>query len=222
MPRSTIAAALLCLASTIGHAQADLISLRLWCELEPMVQENEEYPLSTEAARRRGLEEARLILSAMIYGFRFRYTPADRLRQIEEEFTLIPVAEIPWGDSNMRVADAYVEDSLLFLKAQYELQEFQFARRRAWASNSVQAGSGVGSHSVFTSPSSEGKRQAFEEAMKNAVREALRPVHFNKPREVTGEILLWSEPQTIIQSGAYTTRLDVKLRIKEIRPYSLF
>jgi hypothetical protein len=222
MPRSTIAAALLCLASTIGHAQADLISLRLWCELEPMVQENEEYPLSTEAARRRGLEEARLILSAMIYGFHFRYTPADRLRQIEEEFTLIPVAEIPWGDPNMRVTDAYVEDSLLFLKIQYRLQEFQFARRRAWASNSVQAGSGVGSHSVFTSPSPEGKRQAFEEAMKNAVREALTPVHFNKPREVTGEILLWSEPQTIIQSGAYTTRVDVKLRIKEIRPYSLF
>jgi len=35
-------------------------------------------------------------------------------------------------------------------------------------------------------------------------------------------MLIWSEPHTIIQSGTYTTQLDVKLRVKEIRSYSLF
>ena len=203
-------------------AEQDLIAIRLWCELEPMVQENEEYPLSTEAAQMRALEEAREILSGMIYGFRFNYTPGDETRQINEEFTATPIAEILWGDPNMRITDAYVRDSFLFVKVYYDLEDFQFARRRAWASNSVDSSSGLGEYSVFIAPSPEGKRQALQEALKNAVRNALRPVYFNKPREVTGEMLIWNEPHTIIQSGTYTTQLDVKLRVKEIRSYSLF
>jgi len=210
------------LSALLCQAQTDLISVRLWCELEPMVQENAGYPLSAQLAQKRALEEARSILSGMIYGYRFRYTPGDSVRRIEEEFTLTPVAEILWGDPNMRIADAYVKDSLLFLKVTYQLEDFQFARRRAWASNSVQSGSGTGSYSVFTAPSPEGKRGALEQALKNAVRSVLRPTYFNKPREITGEMVIWNEPHTIIQSGAYTTQLVTKLRVKQIRPYSLF
>jgi hypothetical protein len=222
MIRRTISIAVLILLPLLCHAQGEPISLRLWCELEPMMQENEDYPLSTEKAQHRALEEARAILSGMIYGYRFRYTPGDAVRKIEEEFSLIPVAEILWADPNMRVADAYIEDSLLFVRVTYQPEDFQVARRRAWSSNSLEASSGVGSYSVFTAPSPEAKRRALHDALKNAVREALRPVHFNKPREVSGEILIWNEPHTVIQSGAYTTRTDVKLRVKEIRSYSLF
>jgi hypothetical protein len=222
MLRRTISIVVLILLPLLSYAQGNPLSLRLWCELEPMVQESEDYPLSTEEAQRRALEEARGILSGMIYGYRFRYIPGDGIRKIDEEFTVVPIAEILWGDPNMRVADAYIKDSFLFVKVTYQLEEFQFARRRAWSSNSVEVSSGVGSYSVFTAPSPEGKQQALREALKNAVREALRPVHFNKPREVTGEILIWNDPRTIIQSGAYTTQMDVKLRVKEIRSYSLF
>jgi hypothetical protein len=222
MLRQLISIVALFLLPLLSHGQENPISLRLWFELEPMVQENEDYPLSTEEAQRRALEEARGILSGMVYGYRFRYTPGDRVRKISEEFLIAPVAEIRWGDPNMRIADAYIEDSLLFVKVIYQLEDFQAARRRAWSSNSVEASSGVGSYSVFTASSPVAKQQALQEALKNAVREALRPVVFNKPREVTGEILIWNEPHTVIQSGAYTTQADVKLRVKEIRSYSLF
>ena len=222
MLRNTISIAILFLLPWLGLAQDDPISLRLWCELEPMVQENQDYPLSTEEAQHRALEEARGILSGMIYGYRFRYSPGDAVRKIDEEFALTPVAEILWGDPNMQIADAYIKDSLLFVRVTYRLEEFQAARRRAWSSNSVEARSGVGSYSVFTATSPEGKQNALQEALKNALREALRAVYFNKPREVTGEILIWKEPHTTIQSGAYTTQADVKLLVKEIRSYSLF
>ena len=222
MLRTVISIALFFLLTGSSHAQESPISLRMWTELEPMVQENQDYPLSTEEAQRRALEEARGILSGMVYGYRFRYTPADRVRKIEEEFVLTQVAEIRWGDPNLQVADAYVKDSLLFVKVNYNLEDFQVARRRAWSSNSVETGSGVGSYSVFTATSPVGKQRALEEALKNAVREALRPVVFNKPREIRGEILIWREPHTIIRSGSYTTQADVKLRVKEIRSYSLF
>ena len=222
MLRRTIWIALLLLSTLLSYAQDGTISLRLWCELEPMVQENEDYPLSTEQAQQRTLEEARAILSGMIYGYRFRYTPGDSIRQLDEEFSLNPVAEILWGDPNLQIADAWIKDSLLFVKVTYRLEDFQTSRRRAWSSNSVEVSSGVGSHSVFTATSPEGKQNALREALNNAVREALRSVVFNKPREVTGEILIWNPPDTVIQSGTYTTQADVKLRVKEIRSYSLF
>jgi hypothetical protein len=222
MLRRFISIAFLFLSTLPIHAQDSPLNLRLWCELEPMVQENEDYPLSNEEAQRRALEEAREILSGMVYGYRFRYTPGDKVRRIEEEFLITPVAEIRWADPNMRVADAYIDDGLLFLKVSYQLEDFQAARRRAWSSNSVQVSSGVGQYSIFTATSPEGKQKALQEALKNAVREALRPVIFNKPREVIGEILIWNEPHTVIQSGAYTTQAEVKLRVKEIRSYSLF
>jgi len=222
MLRKIISLAILLLLPLFGHAQDGPINLRLWCELEPMVQENQDYPLSTEQAQRRALEEARGILSGMIYGYRFRYIPGDTVRKIDEEFAITPVAEILWGDPNMEIADAYIKDSLLLVKVTYRLEEFQAARRRAWSSNSVEASSGVGAYSVFTATSPEGKQNALRDALKNAVRAALRPVVFNKPREVTGEILIWNEPHTIIQSGTYTTQADVKLQVKEIRSYSFF
>jgi hypothetical protein len=225
MLRKTIPIVLLFFLPCVGQlcqAQSNPLSLRLWCELEPMVEENEDYPLSTEEAQRRALEEAREILSGMIYGYRFRYTPGDSIRRIDEEFAITPVAEIAWGDPNLQIVDAWIKGSLLFVKVTYKLADFQAARRRAWSSNSVRVSSGVGSYSVFTAASSVGKENALREALKNAVREALRPVVFNKPREVTGEILIWNPPDTVIQSGTYTTRADVKLRVKEIRPYSLF
>jgi hypothetical protein len=225
MLQRTISIAILLFLPWLGqlcHAQSNPLSLRLWCELEPMVQENEDYPLSTQQAQHRALEEARAILSGMIYGYRFRYTPGDAVRQINEEFSIAPVAEILWGDPNLQIADAWIKDSLLFVKVTYQLEDFQAARRRAWSSNSVEASSGVGSYSVFTATSPEGKLNALREALKNAVLEALRPVVFNKPREITGEILIWNPPHTVIQSGSYTTQADVKLRVKEIRSYSLF
>ena len=98
----------------------------------------------------------------------------------------------------------------------------QAARRRAWQSNTVPTAAGVGGSSLFAAPAPEGKRRSLEEALKQAVRNHLRPVVFNKPREVRGELLLWQAPQVIVDSGQYLSRVDVKLRVQEIRPYSFF
>lgn len=202
-----------------GYGQ---LEVSVWCELEPMIQENEEYPLAREEARRRVLEEAREILTAMIYGLEFSYTPADAARKTSEEFRLFPIAEIRWGDGQMRIAEAEIREKRLFARVYYDLEDFQSARRRAWESNTIPTATGSGEHSLFTASSPEGKRRSLEAALKDAIRNHLRPVLFNKPREIKGELLLWQEPQIIIASGAYLTRLKVKLQVKEIRPHSIF
>jgi hypothetical protein len=200
----------------------DQLELEVWCELEPMIQESDDYPLSGAAARERVLEEARSLLSAMIYGMRFSYTPSDVQRRQAEQFQLAPVAELAWGDPRLRVAEAEVRDARLYARVRYDLQDFQSARRRAWQSNAIPTAAGTGRASLFASSAPEGKRRSLEEAFKEAIRNHLRPVLFNKPREVRGELLLWQAPRVVIDAGDYLTAAAVKLRVQEIRSYSFF
>jgi hypothetical protein len=200
----------------------DQLELEIWCELEPMIQESESYPLSAEAARRRVLEEARALLSVMIYGARFSYTPADAQRRKAEQFLLTPVAELSWGDARLRITESEVREARLYARVRYDLQDFQAARRRAWQSNAIPTAAGSGRASLFASAAPAGKRLSLQEALKEAVRNHLRPVLFNKPREVRGELLLWEAPRVIVDSGDYRTAVSVKLRMQEIRAYSFF
>jgi hypothetical protein len=206
----------------LGATSYDQLELEVWCELEPMIQESDAYPLAPDDARRRVLEEARGLLSAMIYGVRFAYTPADTQRRTAEQFQLTPVAELAWGDPRLTVAGSEVREKRLYVQLRYDLQDFQSARRRAWQSNAVPAASGTGASSLFAGPAPQGKRRSLEEALKEAVRNHLRPVLFNKPREIRGELLLWQAPQVIVDAGQYVTTVTVKLRDLEIRPYSFF
>jgi hypothetical protein len=200
----------------------DRLELEVWCELEPMIQESDDYPLSDAAARQRVLEEARTLLSAMIYGVRFSYCPADLQRRQAEQFQLTPVAELAWGDPRLQIAEAEVRDARLYARVRYDLQDFQASRRRAWQSNAIPTAAGMGRASLFTSSAPAGKRRSLEEAFKEAVRNHLRPVLFNKPREVRGELLLWQAPQVLVDAGQYLSKAAVKLRVQEIRPYSFF
>jgi hypothetical protein len=217
----TLSLLLLCPAG-LPAASYDQLELEVWCELEPMIQESDDYPLSTEAARKRVLEEARALLSAMIYGVQFSYTPSDALRRQAEQFRLTPVAELAWGDPRLRVAEAEVRDARLYARVRYDLQDFQSARRRAWQSNAVPTAGGTGHASLFASAAPEGKRRSLEEAFKEAIRNHLRPVLFNKPREVRGELLLWQPPRVVVEAGEYLTAAVIKLRVQEIRAYSFF
>ena len=75
---------------------------------------------------------------------------------------------------------------------------------------------------MFTLPGLKGKRASLEQAAKEAIRNHLRPIHANQPREIVGELLLWSEPRVVIKSGAYLTVAQVKLKVRDVRSYSLF
>jgi hypothetical protein len=216
-----IVIALLLLLPLSASAQAEQLTLNLWCELEPMISE-EVYPLPREEARRRILQEAQYILSAMIYGIEFSYTPYDKTRGIAEELVFRPIALVSWGDPQLQVVEAEQRQARLFAKLRYSLADFQEARRKAWASNTIPTSMGDGEANLFLDSGVEGKKKALNEAVKNAIRNHLRPVEFNKPREIVGEFMIWETPQTIIASGAYRTRVQIKLKIREIRAYSIF
>jgi hypothetical protein len=205
----------------LSGAQFDLLYIDVWCELEPFAGEKgTQYPLSKEQAAGQLLEEARFIISGMIYGFDFSYIPQDKGREVHEQFTLTPVAQIPWGDQNLKILYTELRDEKLWARIEYEPKEFQLQRRNAWLGPSIPSAEGIGKGDLF-----KGYRQkfsAYEQAVKNAIRNLLRPTYFNKPRRITGQALIEEAPEIFISSGKYVARLRVKLKIRDVLPYQQF
>jgi hypothetical protein len=197
------------------------ITIYLWCDLEPLISEDdEEFPLSQDEASRRSLEEARIILSAMIYGYEFTYIPMDKTRKASEVFDLVPLSEIQWGDPYLKIIDSKVRDKRLYVTIVYTLQDYQAERLRSWKSVSIPVSAGRGEGDFFKGYKE--KIKALFDAMKNAIKNHLQKRLVNKPREVKGEVLLFEAPSTFIHAGTYTTTTRIKLNIKEIVPYRVF
>ena len=176
--------------------------------------------ISQEEAIRRTLEEARLVISGMIYGFRVSYTPSDRPRNVKEELTVEPLARIPQGDPSLRVLKVRTTDNKYFVHTRYNLAEFQQRRLQAWSSNTLEVAAGRGS-----APLNDGYRakfDSFDQAIKNALREYLRPRYKNKPSRIQAAVALQEPPYTVIDAGGFHSKVRIKIDIREVRPYSAY
>lgn len=198
----------------------DLLVASFWTELNPMVGGEGPDELNREKAIERVIEEVRMVLSGMIYGYRVRYVPQDRERQVEEEFSMEPLAQIEAGDERLQILDTRTEGERFYVQVRYDLADYQQRRRRMWRSNTIPDASGRG-----TAPLSEGYRgkyTAFEEGVKQALRAYLRPRELNKPREIRGRVLYLEPPSVTIDAGGYHARVRVKIRLQEVLPYSAY
>lgn len=174
-----------------------------------------------EEAEVRVLMEGRYVFSGMLYGYDFRYVPSDRTRQVAEEFELLPVARIPWGDPRLRVVSTRRRsDGAFTVRLRYDMAEFQRARYRAWRSNNLTPASGVGRADLMEG--FEGKIGAIEEGVKEAIRGYMRGKTFNKPHVITGRVLLEKPPRVGVASGEYVAAVDTFLMIDRVRHYTTY
>jgi hypothetical protein len=177
-------------------------------------------PKRTPVPIERLLEEARYVFSGMIYGFSFAYTPSDTLRSVEEQFTIEPIAQIPWGDPGLTVMDTREAEDRVYVRIRYFLNEYHGPWITMWQSNTLPTNSAFGEAPVYRGV--ENKIEAINQGVKQAVRHYLRQRVYNKPKLITGEAVLQSPPRTVIKAGAYRAAVDVKMKFEEVRPYSGF
>jgi hypothetical protein len=198
----------------------DRLFIRPWVELEPIVRIEPEYPIPLEKAGQWVLEEARTLLSGMVYGWTFSWTPSDVSRKVADRFDLVPVAEITWGSDRLSVRQTQVEEARLFAQVSYTMNPAEQLRRESWAGAVVDAAMGTGE--AATMKGRQAKFEALANAIKDAVRNQLHTRIFNKPRVIRGEIVLWDDPQVWVGSGAYHAVAKIRLRVVEIVPYRIF
>ncbi|MGA2974102.1 MAG: hypothetical protein ABSF77_02205 [Spirochaetia bacterium] len=220
--RAFIVSCLFILAGIAAAAEpADRLFIRPWIELEPLVRiDAGPYPIPVDVAEKSLLELGRVLVSGMIYGWMFTYIPSDAARRVRESFILTPVAQIAWGSTRMRVTETEVADERLWARIMYTMDQEEALRRAAWDSNTAALSTGQGTAAVQQGPA--GRTASLEAAVKDAIRLSLDARYVNKPRQITGEIVLWDDPITVVRSGAYTTTAKVKLLVQELVPYRIF
>lgn len=176
-----------------------------------------------EPAEERLLREAQYVLSGMIYGWDFVYTPEYAARGVARYFELEPLGEIAWGDPRLvlrDLRDSRNRDSSIHGQIDFALSESDMQRLRAWRAMETERSGGMA-----RSPLQEGypaKIEAIEEAIHQAIRDYLRGTTFNRPREVVGSVVLDRPPRVRTVSGSYEAQVRVLILIDEVVEYQVF
>ena len=221
-----IASLILILAIQV-HPQ-EVLRGEVMVELEPVYgfYIDEKYPLDTDDAYRRALEEAAMFFSASIYGWSFEYDVGERARGIDEIFELTPLGEIQWGDPGLKVTQADFRNMRLWVWMDYRLNESQIRRVRAWRSGTIRTAQAVGFGPLGlperVSDWLQIKKLAMEDAARAAVRGILQGNERNRPKEARGFICLQSFPMYWLDASRWACSARFYVEIREIVPFSAY
>ena len=212
---------------TAGHlfaqeAQQDKqLRVELWAELDayPGLEvkvENSVY----DFALGRISEIAPFIMGAMINGWKFDYTPYDKVRSVQEYFSYEPVLPFDTTVNPLEFHHTEVIDNRLVCWVYCNRTPMQQHSFTAWKSIKHPKIRGIGQGEI--ADGFDGIKTAYENALKDAVRTYWRGISKNKPKEITGTVLLINEPRIYIQEGRYTVDLDFFMETGRMIPYSYY
>lgn len=209
--------------SQLSNTQKTL-RIRLWAPMDEnpssqIVPKDDEpyYATSINALKK----TAPFLLSGMIYGWEYEYTPSDKTRNVEEYFSFVPIAEITENDGNITFTDPAFLEARVYCWLEYLRSEKMMAYLQRW--NSVKYPKVLGFGESSNNDSVEAIKEAVKESAKNAIRTYAQKQTKNKPKEVSGKILLCSEDPSIkILKGKYTAYLDFFLYVDKIVQYSQY
>lgn len=163
------------------------------------------------------------LMEGLVYGWDFVYTPSDKTRGVEEYLEVTPVRSA--GDHNqssfdIKYSSVWIENNRFNCWVDYTRTPQEIQTYNLWASikNPAIQGRGFGD----LSSGFEGIKQAAQDAVKNAVRDYYRNIIKNKPKEITGRVLLRKTPLIGIDHGRYVIKLDFFLECGTILEYSQF
>ena len=109
--------------------------------------------------------------------------------------------------------------SVLNVLFRYRMADFEAGRRKSWSSFNLDQAAGTGSSPVLDR--TESRVDALHQALKEALRNLLRPKVHNKPQEIQGEALLRQVPQYALEAGRYRCTASFQVRIISLRSYPL-
>jgi len=173
------------------------------------------------------LEEMQMVFSGMVYGWSFTYRPVDPARKVDEFLDVVPLGRIVGSQGDVATARALAVSTRIDEKAgtlvvlfRYYLAPHEAARRQAWGSFNLDQAAGIGKAKVVDRL--ESRLEALRQAVKESVRNLLRPKVYNRPQEIRGEALLREIPRYSIQSGQYVCTAKFQMRILNVREYPLY
>ena len=168
----------------------------------------------------RAKELTPFFLSGMLSGWTFDYTPYDKGRGVEEFFEFGEIDPFDWSMNSIEYREPIPEDEKLLVWAYCDRTEVQQLSYRRWSSINLPKVRGRGSASV--AKGLDGIKESVGSAIRDAVREYWRVYSKNKPKEITGRVLLIGVPRVYIYEGQYKTDLEFFLETDRIVKYTYF
>ena len=183
------------------------------------------------------------LMEGLVYGWNFVYTPSDKARAVEEYMEITPVRSPstpstssgttgttettektgvpePVEGFDIKYSSVWIENNRFNCWVDYTRTPYEVQTYNLWASiqNPTIQGRGFGDLSLGF----EGIKQAAQDAVKNAIRDYYRNTIKNKPKEISGRVLLRKTPMIGIDRGRYVIKLDFFLECGTILEYKQF
>lgn len=192
----------------------------VWVYLESVPGSFEETEAETAPPLQEIEEIALFILSGMAGGWVFTYTPSDVQRDVQEEFSLAPIQDITSGDPRFSMDSLTPTYPRLTCWAQISVDEAISRRLDYW--NSIQFNTGKGRGTGERTAENSGIREAYTRAILNAIRTLARSMEKNKPKEISGEVLLREGPRLYADQGLFIAEVRVLVNIRNVVPYTVY
>lgn len=240
LPRM-VAVALFFLCASLGHSQVqeqtEQLRIQIWADLDafPGLFGDEEkapeeqyrrpeiasefqmlYGFSIDRAR----QIAPFLMGGMIWGWNFEYTPYDKTRGVDEYFEYTEFHNLDRNVNPLEFVDPEIRDERLMVRVWCNRTREQQAEFDRWMSIVHPHIKGVGEAPVHEG--FEGIKEAVGNSIKNAVREYWRGYLRNKPKEISGTVLLIRDPRIYIKNGRYVVDLDFFMETDRIIEYTQF
>lgn len=194
----------------------EVLSARISVDSEPMWARalGFKYPLNNEDLVALAREEARMIFTAMVYGWSYEWIPGNTARGIKEEIILEPFGKVDGNEPALRLVSSWREDTILILSVEYTAVAHEERRFKAWQAASYRSVQGRGQAGL--SSSADAKWAAVEEAARSAVMALVKTRERNRPRRVFGTIALASPPRIWIASGQWQVQARFRVAIDRV------
>ena len=222
---TAFALCLLCAGQLFAQIPSVVRNIRipLWAELDAypgleLSGGEEEGQFDFPVSQMRRL--APFIINGMVYGWNFVYTPSDKARGVEEYLEITEIVSSDVIRGGITYASPWISEGNLNCWVEYTRTDSQVQSYNLWASIQNPVISGIGYGSV--EKGFEGIEEAARESLKAAIRNYYRKTIKNKPKEITGSVLIRKFPTLGIDSGRYVINLDFFLECGKIIEYSVY
>lgn len=199
------------------------IRFPIWAELdaypELVAQEDAtldqyDYPIN------RIKEISEFLIDGFVYGWSFVYTPMDKARGVDEYLEIKVIDNVEKTEGKIEYSSPWIDEYRLNCWVDYKRTPFQIQNYYLWSSIQNPTIQGRGYADLILG--FEGIKKASEEALKDAIRKYFRNTIKNKPKEISGSVLIRKIPTIGIDSGRYVINLDFFLECDRILHYKLF
>ena len=206
--------------------QQHSIQLNLWAPLDayPESYETETEKINTNKPFAYPVKQIKeisaFLLEGMIYGWEFDYTPSDKMRGVSEFFERKSIKELGQAAKNIEYKTPAIDDGKLHVWIEFLRTQEMISYLKYW--EAVGHGKARGHGEAELKKGFLGIQEACDLALKDAVREYFRTQIKNKPKRITGKVLLRKQPRISAISGKYIVELDFFVEKGTIIQYRQF